>query len=299
MKSVLRWLLRLVAGLVCLLLIGAVVVFFASRSKLAKRYTIAAAAPTFTATPQLIEQGRHIAVTRGCLDCHGKDLGGAVVIDDPAMGKLAGPNLTRSAAGLPTSYKDEDWARAIIHGVGHDGRPLVLMPSDDYAAMSNADLSALLAYVNSVAAVDRPSTKLSLGPVARVLLLLGKFPLAVDKIDHTNIKPSEIPVGPTAAYGQYLAAGCTGCHGPNFSGGKIAAGPPDWPPAANLTPHASGNLGKWSEDDFIRTIRTGRRPDGSAVNEVMPRNFGLMNDTELKALWAFVHSLPAVATGQR
>jgi cytochrome c553 len=98
-------------------------------------------------------------------------------------------------------------------------------------------------------------------------------------------------------YGRYVANGCIGCHGTNFSGGKIPVGPPDWPPAANLTPHADGRLTKWTDADFIQTLRTARRPDGSELNPVMPRLFGQMDDVELKAIWAFLQTLPAAATG--
>ena len=80
---------------------------------------------------------------------------------------------------------------------------------------------------------------------------------------------------------------------------KIEAGPPSWPQAANLTPHGSGRLSKWTEADFINTLRTAKRPEGTDLDPVMPRVFGQMDDTELKALWAFFRSLPAVATGAR
>ena len=38
------------------------------------------------------------------------------------------------------------------------------------------------------------------------------------------------------AHGEYVSAMCIGCHGEGLSGGKIPAGPPDWPAAPNLTP---------------------------------------------------------------
>jgi cytochrome c553 len=90
-----------------------------------------------------------------------------------------------------------------------------------------------------------------------------------------------------------------GCHGPNFSGGKIDIGPPSWPLAANLTPHADGRLAKWTEGDFIQTLRTAKRPDGTELNPVMPRVFGQLSEVELKALWAFFKTVPAAATGVR
>jgi cytochrome c553 len=135
--------------------------------------------------------------------------------------------------------------------------------------------------------------------VARALVVAGKIKLAAEEIDHANVKPAVVTPGITVEYGRYVAEGCTGCHGPNFSGGKIAVGPPDWPPAANLTPHADGQVAKWSEADFIQTIRTGKRPDGRELNAAMPRAFAKLDDTELKAMWTYLKTLPPVATGVR
>jgi len=286
-------------GLVVLLGIAAVVVFSSSNAKLGKTYAVRPRPVRIPDDSATIERGRHIAETRGCVDCHGKDLGGAKVMEDGAMGRVYGSNLTRGAGGRVANFKDEDWARAIRHGVMPDGRGLFLMPADEYSHFSDEDLGAVIAFVKSVPAVNRERVPIEFGPVTRVLLTLGKMKLAAEKIDHANLRPPSVAPGATAEYGRYLAAGCTGCHGPNYSGGKIDIGPPDWPHAANLTPHAEGHLAKWTEEDFIRTLRTAKRPDGSELNPVMPRAFGQMNDVELKALYAFLRSLPAVPTGMR
>ena len=67
-----------------------------------------------------------------------------------------------------------------------------------------------------------------------------------------------------------------------LSGGRVA-GPDNLPPAANLTPTG---LGSWTEKDFVRALREGRRPDGSAINEFMPwRSYASMSDLDLQALW--------------
>jgi mono/diheme cytochrome c family protein len=173
------------------------------------------------------------------------------------------------------------------------------MPSAEYSHLGDDDLGALIAYLKSVPPVDRDRVPLEVGPVARVLMLAGKLKLAAQEIDHANLQPASVQPGATVEYGRYLAVGCTGCHGPNFSGGKIDIGPPDWPHAANLTPHADGRLAKWTEDDFLKVLRTARRPDGSEVNPVMPRNFGQMDDMELKAIWLYLRTLPPVPTGSR
>ena len=103
---------------------------------------------------------------------------------------------------------------------------------------------------------------------------------------------------PSIEYGRYLAqvSGCHGCHGTGLSGGRVA-GPPDLPLASNLTP---AGLAAWTEADFVRALREGRRPDGSAINEFMPwRGYGAMTDTELHALWLYLRSVPPRPTGTR
>jgi cytochrome c553 len=174
---------------------------------------------------------------------------------------------------------------------------LFIMPSEEYQHFSDDDLGALIAFLKTVPAIDRERVPTSLGPVSRVLLATGKMKLAAEIIDHPNVHPAPVTPAISVEYGRYIAAGCTGCHGTNFSGGKIASGPPSWPPAANLTPHSDGKLSKWTEADFINTLRTAKRPDGSELNPVMPRLFGQMDDVELKALWAFFKTLPAASTG--
>jgi cytochrome c553 len=98
-------------------------------------------------------------------------------------------------------------------------------------------------------------------------------------------------------YGHYLAASCTGCHGSNLSGGRIDIGPPDWPPARNLTP--AGDIARWTEADFFQALRSHTRPDGTKLSPVMPAAFGQMNDTELTALWSYLRTLPPVPPGTR
>lgn len=286
-------------ALVLVLVVAGAVVYGVSNSKLKKTYAIKVRPVTIPTDAAALERGRHIAETRGCLVCHGADFGGAKVVEDGAMGRLYGANLTRGTGGGVAAFRDEDWVRAIRHGVAPDGRGLFLMPSEEYAQFSDEDLGAVIAFAKAAAPVNRETVPIQLGPVSRVLLATGKMKLAAETIDHARLQPATVIAAVTVEYGHYIAAGCVGCHGPNYSGGKIDIGPPDWPPAANLTPHASGRLAKWSEADFLNTLRTMKRPDGTELNPVMPKAFGQMNDVELKALFMFLKSLPAVETGKR
>ena len=116
-------------------------------------------------------------------------------------------------------------------------------------------------------------------------------------IEHPKAHIAHIDPEPTPKFGEYVAAGCKGCHGPGMSGGKVPGAPPDWKAAANLTPTG---IGHYSEDDFIRILRTGTRPDGSKVDSLMPyRLTKEMTDIELKAVFAYLKTLPPKEFGNR
>ena len=299
MKKPLKVFTRSLAALVVVVGLIAGVVYWGSESKLHRHFELVVSPAPMATDVGAIERGRHIAITRGCLHCHGEDLAGGTVVNNAMIGKICGPNLTRGLGGLPEGFGNEDWVRAIRHGVGPDGRPLVIMPAAEFTHLSEDDFGALLAFLLAAPKVDRATVPVHLGPVGRALVLTGKLPLAADLIDHATVRPSQVIPGITVDYGQYLAANCMGCHGPNLSGGKIHGAPPEWPPASNLTPISDGPLVHWSEADFIATLRNHRRPNGVELNEAMPRTFGQLTDDELKALWVYLRTLPPVVTGRR
>jgi mono/diheme cytochrome c family protein len=282
------------ASVLAVLLVAATFVYGTTEARVRKSYDISLLTAAVTPEPALIERGRHIAATRGCTDCHTADLGGQVFIDDPGVALVSATNLTRGAGGVGARYGAAEWERAIRHGVGADGRALAVMPSAEYFSMGEEDVTALIAYLQSLPPVDRELPARKLGPVGRTLLAFGLFPpFPAEVIDHTAARPATPPIGETVEYGRYLASLCAGCHVDGFAGGK-ASGPPGSPPAANLTPHPTAGIGAWSEADFFRSLREGRRPDGTEIqNEFMPwRSFAGMTDTELRALWLYFRSLP-------
>jgi mono/diheme cytochrome c family protein len=132
--------------------------------------------------------------------------------------------------------------------------------------------------------------------LGRLMMGAGLFPpFAADRIDHDSPSPAASQPGVTAAYGQYLTRVCTECHGANLNGAPF--GPPGQEvPTPNLTP--GGELRAWSERDFITTLRTGVTPGGKHLSDEMPwKYFGQMTDDELKAVWLYLHSLPALEQG--
>jgi len=293
---------RLVAGMVTLVaaLVGSA--YFFSNRAMAAAWDVTPAAVTTLMDSATIAHGRHVAETRGCFDCHDRDLSGRVVFDAlPAMGRLAGPNLTSGRGGVADSYSDADWVRSIRDGVGPDGKSLVFMPSYEYRAIGPRDLGALISFIKASAPVDEDAVSPVFGPVARVLYMFGKFPLvSAELVDHDDTRFSQPEEGRTVEFGAYMATSCVGCHGPSFSGGKVPGGDPSWPPAANLTPHSSGLAG-WGFADFEAFAKTGRTPDGRTLDaSVMPWPLlGAYTEDELPALWMYLQALPAKPEGQR
>src|SRR5688500_9157854 len=128
MRSVLRILGYVVGVAAVVIAIAAVAVYMGSNGRVRKSYAVTPRPVAIPSDAVTIARGKYLAETRGCNECHGKDFGGSKVIDDTAMGTLHGPNLTRGKGSRVATFKDEDWVRAIRHGVGPDGRGLFLMP---------------------------------------------------------------------------------------------------------------------------------------------------------------------------
>ena len=300
MRPVLRWTGIVLGSVVGLLLLILVVVYGLSERRFRKTYNVEPGPVVVRSDAPTLARGQHIAVTRGCTDCHGEAMSGKVFIDAPPMARLFASNLTPGRGGVGGTYRDADWVRAVRHGVGPEGKPLLFMPSHEFHALSDEDVGALVAYLKSLPPVDNTLPENSVGPLGRVLYLTGQVPLVpAELIDHKAPRRPAPAAGTTPEYGAYLATGCTGCHGPGLSGGTIPGGPPDAPAAANLTMHESG-LARWTEQDFFRAMREGRRPDGSELDSFMPwRTTARMTDEEIKAIWAYLQSVPPKARGGR
>jgi mono/diheme cytochrome c family protein len=221
-------------------------------------------------------------------------MGGRTVIDDPAIGRLVSSNLTNGRAGGPLT--DRDWERAVRHGVRRDSTPLALMPAHEYTGMADDDLAAIIAWTRSLPPVTSEQPPTRIGPLARALHMAGELVLyPAEQVTHSARHPAHVAPAPDARYGAYLAAGCKGCHGPSYSGGKIPGAPPDWLPAANLTP---AGLEGYTEERFMATLRTGVRPNGKPLMPPMAsKAWSEMTEVELRAIWAFLRTLPPKATG--
>jgi mono/diheme cytochrome c family protein len=249
---------------------------------------------------EAVARGKHLVEARyGCNVCHGSNLAGGVMIDDPAIGSIRGPNLTRGKGGRTARYTMADWDRIVRHGVKPNGSPAI-MPSEDFFKMSDAELSDIVAYTRAMPAVDAEVPRPQIGPIGKILLAVGKLPISAEhQPDPMGAHPSRPPeTADNVEFGEHLAAVCVTCHRANLSGGPMLFGPPSWPAAANLTPHASG-LRDWSYDDFERALTQGISKDGRRLREPMTsvvQSAAGMLPTERKALWTYLRSVAPSAT---
>lgn len=291
MKRVVKWS-AIALAIVVVGVAGLLGVSWAVTSKAMSR-TFAVKDPPLRVDPDagLLQRGRHLFDTRGCGDCHGPQGAGRILLDDPVLGRIVPSNLTRSLRD--PAYTDDALAAAIRHGIRADGTPLLIMPSGEFADLDDHDVAAIIAYMRTLPASDNEPGTSVVRPMGRVLYTLGKLPLfPAETIDHSPRTRVAPPEGVTPEYGRYVAQSCTGCHGATFAGGIVVV--PGKPASANLTPHDTG-LGQWSEAEFLHLMHTGKRPDGSAVDPLMPWPvYDKMTETELRALWTYLRTVPSV-----
>lgn len=296
MKRVLKWAGIILGSLVGLIAVAVGVTVAISMSRQSTTYDVRVEPIELPTDEASLAEGERLFLARGCGECHGANGTGRVIMD-AAPARVVGSNLTVVTRG----WGVEDHLRAIRHGVRPDGSPLVFMPSHEFHGMSDADASRIIAHYTRFPRRESHLPPTEVRVLGRVLHTLGVFPLLpAELIDHDApiVQPPE--PGETVAYGEYLAVGCTGCHGDELSGGPIPGAPAELGTPANLTPHETGLAG-WTRADFERVMRTGVSKDGHRIDPAqMPwRTFNHMTDVELGALWAYLSQVPARPFGER
>lgn len=263
-------------------------------------------------TPERLARGRYLVVGLvGCETCHspkdwkthgapnlpGMELAGQVIPVPNLPGTIVASNLTPDPQTGAYGWSDDEIARAIREGVGHDGRTIFpMMPYAAYRTLSDEDVASIVVYMRSVAPVRNPL------PRTRV-----DFP--VNYLIRGIPQPLTVPVGgpgPQASpveRGKYLVAAGCGCHIPTdrkgpipglaYGGGEHLQGPWGDVTSANITPDASG-ISYYDEATFIQVMRTGY-VKARELSSIMPfGEFANLNDDDLKAMFAYLRTLPPV-----
>lgn len=301
--KILKWIAVIAGSVLALLVIAGLVLHFMGRSRLSRGPELAVVAlsadiDAAATSAAALERGEHLARSVSlCAGCHGENLGGAVFIEGAPIGYIPATNLTAGVGGVGGKMSVEQWATAVRHGIGHDGRVLAGMPSNAYAHMSDEDLSAVIAYLSQLPPVDNDLGPRRIQFPGTILFgVLGANTLPVNLIDHVAVGGDAPAAGPTAEYGEYLTniGACHDCHAANLAGNTDPNGPPMGP---NITP--GGRLAGYNENQFLAFMRSGMTPDGRTVSEDMPWvMYQGMTDAELQAIFAYLSGLEAWADNE-
>lgn len=270
---------------------------------------------TFASTPERLARGRYIAEdVAGCMDCHsphdwtkhdapipeGMEGAGEGFPIAGLPGRITAPNLTPDRETGAGAWSDDQLARAIREGIGHDGRALFpIMPYQHYRSMSDEDLASVIVFLRSLKPVHN-------------LLPASKLIFPVNYLIRSVPEPLGAPVTPPdlstpAKSGAYLAnmAACSDCHTPqdahgmplpglDFSGGFILEGPWGKVASANITPDPSG-ISYYDEALFVQVMRTGY-VKARELNQIMPWiAYRGMTDEDLASIFAYLRTLKPIS----
>jgi len=277
MAKALRWAGFLLAALLALLLLAAAWIWFASNRALGTRVDAVPETLVQPSAAQLADGPRQLRVL-GCFGCHGEKLEGDLFIDDPKIALLYASNLTRVAA----KASDQQLAQAIRQGIGHDGRTLLVMPSESYQFLTDQEVAALIAAIRRLPGTGSDQPALRVGPIGRFALATGRLPTVPALAE--QYRASRIAdLGPGYALGRHLVeTNCSGCHGPDLKGKELEPGT------------ISSDLamtGAYDLDQFRTLLRTGAAPGGKKLGlmaNVAKEDFSHMRDDEIAAVHAYL-----------
>lgn len=225
-------------------------------------------------TPERIARGQYIYETlTDCAGCHSQRDFTRVGGPEVPTGRGRGNIMSDLVKGLPGvvvaanitpdpqtgigTWTDGEKIRAIREGVDRDGNALFpMMPYEGYGRLSDEDVQALVAFLDSLPPIHNPLPKTKL-----------VFPV------NALIKSAPKPVGSVAAidksdpkrYGEFLVAvgGCVDCHTPTddkgqplpgkrLAGGRLFDTPMGKVVSGNITPDIDTGIGKWSQEFFLQ-----------------------------------------------
>lgn len=282
--KVLRWIGIGIVVLVSAIAVAAISLYVIGGNMLRQTTTQDVAAVAIPDDSLSIAEGQRYANIFGCTSCHGDRLQGNLLVDDPVFGQLVAPHLAPGAGSVTTSFEAEDWVRAIRHGIGGDGRPLLIMPSSEYSkGMAEEDMGRIIAWIRSSEPVDHDPGKSRLR-LAQVMVGAGMVKTDYELTDHSATPPAKPKATDTLGTGRYLGGVCTACHGKALMGSKEFGGPP----------LVRGSvMDTYDEASFRTLFQTGQARNGRMLDtKVMPwRELGHMTPGELYAVWTWIRTV--------
>lgn len=219
---------------------------------------------------QQIESGAYLAAAAGCVSCHtdsdndGPPFAGGHALESP-YGTFYAPNITPDEATGIGGWTDRQFVDAVKRGQAPDGSHYYpAFPYPSYAGMSDTDVLAVKAFLDSLAPVTQANRDNELR-----WYVPGRWAMAIWK---WLFSPWQYPGTNEDDRGAYLVrhlGHCGECHTPrNFAGAlrtadELQGSPED--AAGRSAPAIDGaslSTAGWSRSDLEFFLEIGMLPDG-------------------------------------
>lgn len=311
MKRFLKWLGIAIATIATVIGIAAAYVALAPYPT----YDIPQVNLTVQSTEARVAHGRRLAMSL-CVACHAdpetKLLTGKQIVDLPQeFGTAYSRNITQHKTAGIGSWTDAELYILLRTGIHPKTGSFVPPWMPRFNLMADEDVFSIIAWLRSpdpmLTADPKPNTEGQPSFLAKFLARVAFKPMSL---------PSAPIVRPDSAFpvqlGKYLANGaygCFACHSANFatmnnehperSEGFYGGGNPmpdanlKIVPTANITPDKATGIGSWTEEEFVRCMVTGIRPNGRAIRYPMAPH-PHVTESEHKAIYAYLMSIPAI-----
>ena len=279
MKKILKWIGFSLCGLVGIAAFGALYTYFVSEHELTKIYDIPLESYTAPSDEVSIHRGKRLATMVGCANsCHGTNMEGRVLFDEPNIARIIAPNLSK----VLNEYSDPELLRLLRHGMKRDGTTTWVMPSAMFAHISEEDLGDIIAYVRSAPAQEGPMRETTMRPLGRLGIVMGQFAPVVQQVDHNLHPPATTDTRDPLRYGEYLVmTTCSECHGQDLKGHDFLKAP-------NLLAAQA-----YSEEAFFHLMRTGLgvgdRKLGK-MTEAGSTRFPQLTDDEVRSIKLYLNA---------
>lgn len=296
-------------GIVYLAVLGALGYTALVQYDVHKSYPQAIQPETGEALQAQIKRGEYVARLSDCTACHtahgGEPFAGGYKLETP-FGNILSSNITSDKETGIGNWTQEQFDRAVRHGIGSHGHLYAAMPYNAYAKLTDQDLTDLWAYIRTIPAVKNEVVENQLPfPFNQRWTLAGwNLMFFRDRVFGPDISHSE-----QLNRGQYLVDGpghCASCHtAKNFLGGDSSAylqgGTLEGWHAPDITPNPYTGLGSWSQEDIVSYLRSGTNrmaASSGPMTEAIENSTQHMTQSDLEAIASYLKSLPASAANR-
>lgn len=265
--------------------------------------------PGELAKASLLERGEYLARAADCQACHtvkgGVPFAGGLSFPI-SIGTIYSSNITPDKQTGIGGWSDAAFLRALHNGIDDEGEHLYpAMPFASYSGMTDADALAIKAYLFSLKPVRNKVPENALGFPFNQRWLMGAWSFFFNPDRRFEPHADRSAQWNRGAYLAENLAHCGECHTPRniaFAldnrrkfGGEMQAG---WR-AYNVSSDAATGIGAWHDDELARYLATGYAPGrGTAsgpMGEAVDYSFSRMTPGDIRAIVAYMRSVPAVA----